>query len=75
MIEELQETIASEINAGLLDTTVDILVEGRHKGKWQGRTESDKLVFFRDTENRLGQIVTIRIEKTSPWSLQGTITE
>ncbi len=75
MIEELQETIASEINAGLLDTTVDILVEGRHKSKWQGRTGSDKLVFFRDTENRLGQIVTIRIEKTSPWSLQGTITE
>ncbi|UCC15975.1 MAG: MiaB/RimO family radical SAM methylthiotransferase [Dehalococcoidales bacterium] len=73
MLEELQEKIATEINAELLGKTVEILVEGRKKGKWQGRTRSDKLVFFRDNENHLGKLVTIEINKTSPWSLQGKI--
>jgi len=73
MVEELQERIATELNAELLGKTVEILVEGRKKGKWQGRTRSDKLVFFRDNENYLGKLVTIKIEKTSPWSLQGKI--
>ena len=72
-IEQLQEGIATEINAQLLGKTVEILVEGRVKGKWQGRTRSDKLVFFTDDDDCLGQLVNIRIEKTSPWSLQGTV--
>ncbi len=72
-IEQLQESIAAEINTQLLDKTVEILVEGRKKGKWQGRTRSDKLVFFSDNGNYLGQLVKIRIEKTSPWALQGRV--
>ncbi|MFC1948902.1 tRNA (N6-isopentenyl adenosine(37)-C2)-methylthiotransferase MiaB [Chloroflexota bacterium] len=72
-IEQLQESIATEINTRLLDSTVEILVEGRKRGRWQGRTRSDKLVFFSDSNNHLGQLVNIRIEKTSPWSLQGRI--
>ncbi len=73
IIEQLQENIAAEINAQLLGKTVEILVEGRKKGKWQGRTRSGKLVFFSDNGDRLGQLVNIKIEKTSPWSLQGKI--
>ena len=72
-IEQLQESIATEINAQLLGRTVEILVEGREKGKWQGRTRSGKLVFFSDTGNYVGQLIKIRIEKTSPWSLQGKV--
>ena len=72
-IEQLQENIATEINAQLLGETVEILVEGEKKGKWQGRTRSGKLVFFSDNGDCLGQLVNIRIEKTSPWSLQGKI--
>ena len=72
-IEQLQERIATEINRQLLGKTVEVLVEGRKKGKWQGRTRTGKLVFFSDTNDRLGQLVKIRIEKTSPWSLQGKI--
>ncbi|MBI2850126.1 MAG: tRNA (N6-isopentenyl adenosine(37)-C2)-methylthiotransferase MiaB [Chloroflexi bacterium] len=75
LIEKLQTDIASEINARLLRKTVEILVEGRKKGKWQGRTRSGKLVFFSDSGNWRGQLVKIRIEKTSPWSLQGKIIE
>ena len=72
-IEQLQERIATEINAQLSGKTVEILVEGKKGGKWQGRTRSDKLVFFNDKADRLGQLVEIRIEKTSPWSLQGEV--
>jgi len=73
-IEQLQEKIATEINAQLLGKTVEVLVEGKKKDKWQGRTRSGKLVFFSDYSDYLGQLVKIRIEKTSPWSLQGKVT-
>ena len=72
-LETLQERIVSEINSGLKGRTVEVLVEGRKKGKWWGRTRSDKLVFFTDASDRLGQLVNVRIESTSPWSLQGVI--
>jgi len=72
-IETLQEGIATEINAGLLGETVEVLVEGNKGGKWQGRTRTDKLVFFRDDNDYSGQLVPIKIEHTSPWSLQGRI--
>ena len=72
-IEKLQETVAAEINAGLLDKTVEVLVEGKKKGKWQGRTRTGKLVFFGSNDNYLGQLVKIRIEKVSPWALQGNL--
>jgi tRNA-2-methylthio-N6-dimethylallyladenosine synthase len=71
-IERLQEKIATAINACLLGNTVEVLVEGRKKGKWQGRTRSGKLVFFTDSDNHLGRLVNVRIEQTSPWSLQGS---
>jgi tRNA-2-methylthio-N6-dimethylallyladenosine synthase len=72
-VESLQETIAAEINAGLLGRKVEVLVEGEKRGKWYGRTRTGKLVFFDNSANRLGQLVEVQIEKTSPWSLQGNI--
>jgi tRNA-2-methylthio-N6-dimethylallyladenosine synthase len=72
-IEQLQETIAAEINRQLLGKTVEVLVEGKKKDKWHGRTRTGKLVFFTDTNDCRGQLVTIKIDKTSPWSLQGKI--
>jgi tRNA-2-methylthio-N6-dimethylallyladenosine synthase len=72
-IEQLQGKIAAEINEHLLGKTVEILVESRVKGKWQGRTRTGKLVFFSDNREYTGKLVKIHIEKTSPWSLQGTV--
>jgi tRNA-2-methylthio-N6-dimethylallyladenosine synthase len=72
-VEELQGNIASEINARLLDQTVEVLVEGKKKGKWYGRTRTDKLVFFEDKGDCLDQLVNIEIKKTSPWALQGSL--
>ena len=70
-IEQLQEQVQGEINARLLGQKVEVLVEGKNKGKWYGRTRTDKLVFFSSGENYTGQTVIIEIDKTSAWSLQG----
>lgn len=72
-IEQLQREIATAANAGLMGSELEVLVEDRVKDKWRGRTRSDKLVFFRDRHDRRGQLVKVRIEKTSPWSLQGEL--
>jgi len=72
-IEELQTAIASEINLQLQGKEMEVLVEGRKKGKWFGRTRSNKLVFFEDAGDWLGQLTRIQIERTSPWSLGGEV--
>ncbi len=73
VIEQLQEGIATEINARLLGKVVEVLVEGREQGKWRGRTRNGKLVFFSSSSDYLGHLVRVRVEKTSPWSLQGVV--
>ena len=70
-VDALQESISTDINSRLLGQTVEVLVEGRDKGKWKGRTRTDKLVFFENEMNFHGQITHVRINKTAPWSLQG----
>jgi tRNA-2-methylthio-N6-dimethylallyladenosine synthase len=72
-IEKLQEEIATGINAQLSGKILEVLVEGRKKGKWHGRSRNGKLVFCTSRDNLLGQLVNVRIIKTSPWSLQGEI--
>jgi tRNA-2-methylthio-N6-dimethylallyladenosine synthase len=72
-IEKLQTEIASEINAQLQDRTVEILVEGKKRNKWYGRTRNNKLVFFQSDADQLGKMVKIEINATSPWALQGNL--
>jgi tRNA-2-methylthio-N6-dimethylallyladenosine synthase len=72
-VERLQAAIAGGTNSQIRGKTVEVLVEGRKKGKWFGRSRSNKLVFFEADNDLLGQLVRVRIEKTSPWALQGNI--
>jgi len=73
-VDELQERIVGEINAQLLGQMVEILVEERHKGKWRGRTRTNKLVFFEvDDRDWTGQLAQVRITQTGPWSMQGEV--
>jgi tRNA-2-methylthio-N6-dimethylallyladenosine synthase len=70
-VETLQERIAGEINAQLLGTVQEVLVETHDRdGKLGGRTRTNKLVHF-SGEARPGDLVKMRIDKASPWSLQG----
>ncbi|MDD2252325.1 MAG: tRNA (N6-isopentenyl adenosine(37)-C2)-methylthiotransferase MiaB [Dehalococcoidales bacterium] len=73
LIEEAQSRISAEINSGLVGQTVEVLVEGRKKGKWYGRSRTDKLVFFEHPGNWLGRQVPVKIEHSSPWFLKGSI--
>jgi tRNA-2-methylthio-N6-dimethylallyladenosine synthase len=79
-IEKLQEGIARRINQRLVGSVQEILVEGMVKGKWMGRTRTDKIVFFLDEGQRedggqwTGKLVNLRIKEAGPWSLQGTLT-
>ena len=72
-VEIVQRDIADRINARLLDNTTEVLVEELYKGKWKGRTRTNKLVFFEDRRNWLGRLADVRITKTSPWSLQAEV--
>ncbi|MFC2024593.1 MiaB/RimO family radical SAM methylthiotransferase [Chloroflexota bacterium] len=72
-VEELQEKVAGGINARLRGEAVEVLVDGAKGGKWQGRTRGGKLAFFIDGGDWLGKLVNVRIEKTSPWALQGNL--
>jgi tRNA-2-methylthio-N6-dimethylallyladenosine synthase len=73
-VDDLQERIVGEINAQLLGQTIEVLVEERRRGKWRGRTRTNKLVFF-DTgqEDWAGQLAQVRITWTGPWSMQGEV--
>jgi tRNA-2-methylthio-N6-dimethylallyladenosine synthase len=72
-LEDLQEGIAAEINSGSLGREVEILVEENHRGRWKGRTRTNKLVFFdaRPGENLAGRLARVRITWAGPWSLIG----
>ncbi len=72
-IEELQAGIQSEINERLRNQTLEVLVEGVKRGKAEGRSRNDKLVYMEDGQDRVSDVVDVRIEKTSPWSLQGAV--
>ncbi len=72
-VEELQASIAAEINARLVGRTLEVLVEGQSKGKWYGRTRTNKLVFFDHPADLSGELVQVRITQSSPWALQGEL--
>ena len=71
-VEEVEGRIAAAINAGLEGTEQEVLVEGRREGRWHGRTRSNKLVHFAG-ECTQGEVVRVRIERSTAWSLQGTV--
>lgn len=73
LLEDLQAEIAAEINARYLGQTVEVLVEENHKGKWKGRTRTNKLVFFTDADDWQGRTAQVTITHTSAWSLQGEL--
>jgi tRNA-2-methylthio-N6-dimethylallyladenosine synthase len=87
-LDDLQSEIVGQINARLLGQTVEVLVEGRdekkaspergpearsRRGRWYGRTRTDKLVFFEDDDAWLGKLAQVRVTWTGPWSLIGEV--
>jgi len=69
-LDELQAEIAGRINRRLVGQTVEVLVEEKHKGKWKGRTRTNKLVFFEDEGDWRGKLAQVKITWAGPWSMQ-----
>ncbi len=70
-LERLQERVCTEINARRLGETVEVLVEGKAKGRWTGRSRGNTLVHFDDERDVAGKLVDVRVTQTSPWFLIG----
>jgi tRNA-2-methylthio-N6-dimethylallyladenosine synthase len=70
-VDDLQKRIVGEINRRLLGQTVEVLVEGQKKGRWFGRTRTNKLVFFESPDDWLGRLALVRVTWAGPWSLVG----
>jgi tRNA-2-methylthio-N6-dimethylallyladenosine synthase len=70
-LEDLQKEISQEKMRAYLHTEAEVLVEGRQKGRWRGRNPQNKLVFFADPRDLRGQLVSVRINHTGPWSMSG----
>ncbi len=72
-LEDLQEKIATEINANYLGCTVEVLFEEKVKGRWKGRTTTNKLVFVESARDLRGEILPVAITWAGPWSMQGAV--
>jgi tRNA-2-methylthio-N6-dimethylallyladenosine synthase len=72
-VNALQEEIVAEINSHYVDQTVEVLVEENRKGKWKGRTRTNKIVFFEDEADWQGRLVDVKIEWAGPWSMRGRL--
>jgi tRNA-2-methylthio-N6-dimethylallyladenosine synthase len=73
LLEELQEGIVGEINQKYLGEKVDVLFEEKVKGRWRGRTPTNKLVFVESDEDLRGRIESVKVTWTGPWSMQATL--
>jgi len=77
-VEAYQLSIATATNEALQGATVEVLIEDTQSARrdvpqWRGRTRGGKLVYIpRGDQDLRGSLVDVRIEKTSPWALQGT---
>ncbi|HLG78265.1 MAG TPA: MiaB/RimO family radical SAM methylthiotransferase [Ktedonobacteraceae bacterium] len=81
-VEEVQARIALERNQVYLERLDEVMVEESNVShgrlQWKGRNRANKLVFFPQPESDTvsihpGDIVNVRIERVTPWSLQGCI--
>lgn len=72
-LETLQEQIATDINARLLDKSVNVLFEEKSRDRWRGRTKTNKLVFVESNQDLLGKECDVKIIWTGPWSMIGTL--
>lgn len=73
LIEQLQEQVAAEINARYVGRKVEVLFEEREKGRWRGRTPTNKLVFVESEADLRGRILPVTITWSGPWSMLGTL--
>ncbi len=70
-LDELQRAINARKNGARVGEELEVLVEGSDRGRWRGRTRTNRIVFFDDARDLLGRRVMVRIEWAGPWSMVG----
>jgi tRNA-2-methylthio-N6-dimethylallyladenosine synthase len=75
LLETLQEEISTEINARYMDNSVKVLFEDKTRGRWRGRTLTNKLVFVESDEDLRGIERNVIISWTGPWSMIGDLSD
>ncbi len=69
-VNKLQDTVQNNLNSKYLNKFYEVLIEGKNRDKYYGRTEGDKLVYVENlNETFIGQILKTRIIDFSPYSL------
>jgi len=76
---DLQKKISAKINKKLEGKTFEVLVDKKSKknieNQFSGRTGTNKTVVFTSKQNLLGQLVDVKIIKSSAWTLYGELIE
>jgi len=74
---DLQKEISTKINKKLEGEILEVLVDKKSKkhieNQFSGRTGTNKTVVFTGKQNLLGQLVKVKIIKSSPWTLYGEL--
>ncbi len=73
---KVQNAISLEKNRALLDSVVEVLVEGASKTDdkiFTGRTRSNKLILFEHGNEQAGDLVNIKINQAQTWLLKGEV--
>lgn len=74
---DLQKDISTKINKRLKGEILEVLVDKKSKrnieNQFSGRTGTNKTVVFTGKQNLLGQLVNVKIIKSSPWTLYGEL--
>jgi len=76
---DLQKEISAKINKKLKGKIFEVLVDKKSKrnieNQFSGRTGTNKTVVFNCKQNLLGELVKVKIIKSSPWTLYGELIE
>ncbi|HHV59989.1 MAG TPA: tRNA (N6-isopentenyl adenosine(37)-C2)-methylthiotransferase MiaB [Clostridiaceae bacterium] len=71
-----QNVISHEINEKLNGAVLEVLVEGASRNNpaaLTGRTRTNKIVNFKGSNDLIGKLVNVKINKIQTWSLEGEI--
>ena len=77
-LQELQRSIQLELHEALLETTVEVLVDGpsrRRPEEWAGRTSQNTVVNFSGEPAWVGRLVRVLVERAGPHSLAGRVVD
>ncbi len=76
-LKELYESKVDENNEKYINTIQNLLIEGKSKNNdttFEGRTDTNKVVIFKPNENnKIGDIVKVKIVSAHKWYLEGEI--